>query len=77
MVFKWGVNFILLSFTKNKADFKCSQKDKITACSRATGLQLHLPGIVPVTVIPGSTLVMQLLKEALSPSTPRPLLRDL
>lgn len=31
----------------------------------------------PVTMIPGSSLVMQLLPEALSPSARRPLLRDL
>lgn len=31
----------------------------------------------PVTMIPGSSLVMQLLTEALSPSARRPLLRDL
>lgn len=39
--------FALLVLQKNKADLQCSQKERITACSRATALQLHLPGIIP------------------------------
>lgn len=79
-----GVHFLSLSQfykkqSKSKLRCKCSQKDTITACSKATALQLHLPGIIlsPVTMLPGSSPVMQLLKEASSPSARRPLLRDL
>lgn len=49
-------------------------KDKIKACSKATCLESFLS---PVTTIPGSSFLMQLVKAALSPNAWRPLLSDL